>query len=158
MSLPRTAVFLATLGMLWGCGATHRIIRPQLSGFVYDGETGYPLRGCQVGEVTTDGKGYFMLPQKTSSKISYSGSVPYPILISEFVVFQGYEMVRLYSFKTWGVSRASDPLEIKPIYLWKLEDDKKIGSGSQWREISPFAPVSKTEKGKKDFRSPIPDE
>ena len=158
MSFTQTAVFLASLCMLWGCGGTHRIIRPQMSGFVYDAETGNPLRGCQVGEVTTDAKGYFMLPLKTAPKKSFEGSKPHPLLISEFVVFQGYEMVRLYSFKTWGVSRASDPLEINPILLRKLGAGEKTGADSPWREVSPFAPVPKAQRGRKDFRSLVPEE
>ena len=158
MSFTQTAVFLVSLCMLWGCGGTHRIIRPQMSGFVYDAETGNPLRGCQVGEVTTDAKGYFMLPLKTAPKTSFEGSNAHPLLISEFVVFQGYEMVRLYSFKTWGVSRASDPLEINPILLRKLGAGEKTGADSPWREVSPFAPVPKAQWGRKDFRSLVPEE
>ena len=157
MSLPRTAMFLATLGMLWGCGGTHRIIRPELSGFVYDAETGHPLRGCQVGEVTTDAKGHFMLPRKTSPKTSHSGSNPPPLVISEFVIFQGYEMVRLYSFKPWGVSELSSPWEVEPILLRKLEGDEKPGAGPPWREVSAFAPASSPRKILKDSPSPLPD-
>ena len=156
MSFPRTAVFLATLGTLWGCGAAHRIIRPELNGFVYDAETGNPLRGCQVGEVNTDASGYFKLPLKTSPKPSFTGSKPAPLLISEFVVVQGYEMVRLYSFRPWGVSELSSPWEVKPILLRKLDGKEKTGAGPPWREVSGLAPISTVRKGRKDSPSPIP--
>ena len=158
MSFTQTAVFLVSLCMLWGCGATHRIIRPQMSGFVYDAETGNPLRGCQVGEVTTDAKGYFMLPLKTAPKTSFEGSKPHPLLISEFVILQGYEMVRLYSFKPWGVSGLSSPLEMNPILLRKLGAGEKTGADSPWREISAFAPFSTNRQGRKDSHSPVPEE
>jgi hypothetical protein len=158
MSIPRTAVFLAILSALCGCGGTHRISRPELRGFVYDAETGKPLRGCQVGEVNTDAKGYFMLPRKTSPKTSFEGSNPPPLLISEFVIFQGYEMVRLYSFKPWGASALSSPLEMNPILLRKLDGEEKTGTGPPWREVSAFAPVSTARQGRKDLPSPFPDQ
>ena len=157
MSFPRTAVFLATLVMLWGCVATHRIIRPELSGFVYDAETGNPLRGCQVGEVSTDASGYFMLPRKTSPKTSFAGGKAPPLLVSEFVVVPGYEMVRLFGLRPWGVSGLSSPWEVKPILLRKLDGEEKTGAGSPWREVSAFAPISTARKGRKDSPSSIPD-
>jgi hypothetical protein len=140
---------------LCGCVGTHRISRPELSGFVYDAETGKPLRGCKVGEVSTDAKGYFRLPRKTSPKTSFEGSKPHPLLVSEFVVFQGYEMVRLFGLRPWGVSGLSSHREVKPIFLRKLDGDEKTGAGSPWREVSAFPPVSTT---RQDFPSPLPDQ
>jgi hypothetical protein len=156
MSFSRTAVFLATLGVLWGCGLVDRVTRPELSGFVYDAETGNPLRGCQVGEVRTDASGYFMLPRKTSPKTSFAGGKAPPLLVSEFVVVPGYEMIRLYSLRPWGVSGLSSHWEVKPIFLRKLDGEEKTGAGSPWRDVSAFAPISTARKGRKDSPSPIP--
>ena len=157
MSIPRTAAFLAILSVLCGCLGTHRISRPELSGFVYDAETGKPLRGCKVGEASTDAKGYFRLPRKTSPKTSFEGSKPRPLVVSEFVIFQGYEMVRLYSFKPWGVSGLSSPWEVKPIFLRRLKSDEKPGANPPWREVSMLAPASSPRKIRKDSPSPLPD-
>ena len=155
MSIPRTAAFLAILSVLCGCVGTHRISRPELSGFVYDAETGKPLRGCKVGEASTDAKGYFRLPRKTAPKTSFEGSKPHPLVVSEFVIFQGYEMVRLYSFKPWGVSGLSSPLEVNPIFLRRLNSEEKKGTDLPWREVSVSEPLPITPK---DSRSPLPDQ
>ena len=155
MSIPRTAVFLAILSVLCGCVGTHRISRPELSGFVYDAETGKPLRGCKVGEASTDAKGYFRLPRKTSPKTSFEGSKPRPLVVSEFVIFQGYEMVRLYSFKPWGVSGLSSPWEVNPIFLRRLNSEEKKGTDLPWREVSVSEPLP---TARRDSPSPLPDQ
>jgi len=155
MSIPRTAVFLAILSVLSGCVGTHRISRPELSGFVYDAETGKPLRGCKVGEASTDAKGYFRLPRKTSPKTSFEGSKPRPLVVSEFVIFQGYEMVRLYSFKPWGVSGLSSPWEVNPIFLRRLNSEEKKGTDLPWREVSVSEPLP---TARRDSPSPLPDQ
>jgi hypothetical protein len=155
MSIPRTAAFLAILSVLCGCLGTHRISRPELSGFVYDAETGKPLRGCKVGEASTDAKGYFRLPRKTSPKTSFEGSKPRPLVVSEFVIFQGYEMVRLYSFKPWGVSGLSSPLEVNPIFLRRLNSEEKKGTDLPWREVSVSEPLP---TARRDSPSPLPDQ
>ena len=146
MSFPRTAVFLFALGALWGCGATSRIIRPELSGFVYDAEPGKPLRGCQVGETSTDERGYFMLPRKSYPKTSFSMGGNPPFLISEYVVFPGYEMVRLHSFRPWGVSRLSSHWELKPIFLRKLDGDDKTETDPPWRRVPVHLPALSARK------------
>ena len=155
MSIPRTAAFLAILSVLCGCLGTHRISRPELSGFVYDAETGKPLRGCKVGEASTDAKGYFRLPRKTSPKTSFEGSKPRPLVVSEFVIFQGYEMVRLYSFKPWGASALSSPLEVNPIFLRRLNSEEKKGTDLPWREVSVSEPLP---TARRDSPSPLPDQ
>ena len=155
MSIPRTAAFLAILSVLCGCVGTHRISRPELSGFVYDAETGKPLRGCKVGEASTDATGYFRLPRKTSPKTSFEGSKPRPLVVSEFVIFQGYEMVRLYSFKPWGVSGLSSPWEVNPIFLRRLNSEEKKGTDLPWREVSVSEPLP---TARRDSPSPLPDQ
>ena len=154
MSIPRTAVLLTILCALFGCETAERVIRPQLSGFVYDAENGNPLRGCQVGETSTDAKGYFMLPLKTSQDESFEGTKPHPLVVSEFIIFQGYEMVRLYSFKPWGVSDRSRSWDVQPIFLRRLDGDEKSEAEPPWREVSVFGPISDAQM---DYPSPHPD-
>ena len=154
MSIPRTAVLLTLLCALFGCETTERVIRPQLSGFVYDAENGNPLPGCQVGETRTDAKGYFMLPLKTSTDDSFEGTKPHPLVVSEFILCQGYEMVRLFSFKPWGVSGRSKSWEVQPIFLRRLDGDEKPEAEPPWREVPVFAPIS---AARRDYPSPHPD-
>ncbi len=154
MSISRTAVLLTLLCALFGCKTTERVIRPQLSGFVYDARNGNPLPGCQVGETRTDAKGYFMLPLKTSTDDSFEGTKPHPLVVSEFILCQGYEMVRLFSFKPWGVSGRSKSWEVQPIFLRKLDGDEKPEAEPPWREVPVFAPIS---AARRDYPSPHPD-
>ncbi len=154
MSISRTAVLLTLLCALFGCETTERVIRPQLSGFVYDARNGNPLPGCQVGETRTDAKGYFMLPLKTSTDDSFEGTKPHPLVVSEFILCQGYEMVRLFSFKPWGVSGRSKSWEVQPIFLRKLDGDEKPEAEPPWREVPVFAPIS---AARRDYPSPHPD-
>ena len=154
MSISRTAVLLTLLCALFGCKTTERVIRPQLSGFVYDAENGNPLPGCQVGETRTDAKGYFMLPMKTSQDDSFEGTKPHPLVVSEFILCQGYEMVRLFSFKPWGVSGRSKSWEVQPIFLRRLDGDEKPEAEPPWREVPVFAPISAAQR---DYPSPHPD-
>jgi len=154
MSISRTAVLLTLLCALFGCKTTERVIRPQLSGFVYDARNGNPLPGCQVGETRTDAKGYFMLPLKTSTDDSFEGTKPHPLVVSEFILCQGYEMVRLFSFKPWGVSARSKSWEVQPIFLRRLNGDEKLEAEPPWREVPVFAPIS---AARRDYPSPHPD-
>ncbi len=154
MSISRTAVLLTLLCALFGCKTTERVIRPQLSGFVYDARNGNPLPGCQVGETRTDAKGYFMLPLKTSTDDSFEGTKPHPLVVSEFILCQGYEMVRLFSFKPWGVSGRSKSWEVQPIFLRRLDGDEKPEAEPPWREVPVFAPIS---AARRDYPSPHPD-
>ncbi len=154
MSISRTAVLLTLLCALFGCKTTERVIRPQLSGFVYDARNGNPLPGCQVGETRTDAKGYFMLPLKTSTDDSFEGTKPHPLVVSEFILCQGYEMVRLFSFKPWGVSGRSKSWDVQPIFLRRLDGDEKPEAEPPWREVPVFAPIS---AARRDYPSPHPD-
>lgn len=141
MSFFQSALLLFGIVALSGCGQNHRITRPEISGFVYDAQSGNPLVRCQVGEVVTDELGYFNLPAEFSPVDSAQEDDPLPLLVSEFVVNPGYEMVRLFSVKPWGVPIFNGHWEAKPIYLRKTGQLESNATNIHWRDFSDFVPI-----------------
>ena len=57
LALSGRLALVLVLSFLWGCGVSHRVSRPKLTGKVYDAGSGQPLKGCQVGEAVTSADG-----------------------------------------------------------------------------------------------------
>ena len=119
-----------------GC-VVKRLGRPQLTGYVYDAETGLPLAGCSVGEVQTDADGYFELPRRCYREMTFVGREAPPLMVSELVEMTGYETVHITGFSTFGGSNCSDgsDLEIEPIYLGRSVADGRGAEAESPREV-----------------------
>ena len=138
LALSGRLALIIVLSFLWGCGVSHRVSRPKLTGKVYDAGSGQPLKGCQVGEAVTSADGSFELPQTSYREFVFGADSGAAMLVSEFVVLPGYEMVRIFSFTERGAPSPPSHWKVKPIFLRKVGEDGEEGTGSPWREVSSF--------------------
>lgn len=75
--------------------------RPIITGRVLDYQ-GNPIEKCQVGEVFTDKKGYFRLPEKRYHEFTFIGFEAPPVYVSEEVKKEGYEPDAIVMMSRYG--------------------------------------------------------
>ena len=71
---------------------------------LYSDYQGNPIEKCQVGEVFTDKKGYFRLPEERYYEFTFIGFEAPPVYVREEVKKEGYEpdaivMMSRYDFE-----------------------------------------------------------
>lgn len=90
-----------------------RMARPIITGWVLDYQEN-PIEKCQVGEVFTDKKGYFRLPEKRYHEFTFIGFEAPPVYVSEEVKKEGYEPdVIVYDESLWRGKSQGNPLACK---------------------------------------------
>ena len=103
--------------------------RPIITGRVLDYQ-GNPIEKCQVGEVFTDKKGYFRLPEKRYHEFTFIGFEAPPVHIHLEVKKEGYEPDVILMINPFG---GADPKgtvwEAHDIYL------KRIGEKITLKEV-----------------------
>ena len=106
-----------------------RMARPIITGRVLDYQ-GNPIEKCQVGEVFTDKKGYFRLPEKRYHEFTFIGFEAPPVYISEEVKKEGYEPDVIVMMSRYGGGNRRGTLwPANDIYL------KRIGEKITLKEV-----------------------
>lgn len=78
-----------------------RMRRPIITGRVLDYQ-GNPIEQCQVGEVFTDKKGYFRLPEERYYEFTFIGFEAPPVYVREEVKKEGYEPDAIVMMNRYG--------------------------------------------------------
>ena len=106
-----------------------RMARPIITGRVLDYQ-GNPIEKCQVGEVFTDKKGYFRLPEKRYHEFTFIGFEAPPVYVSEEVKKEGYEPDAIVMMSRYGGGNRRGTLwPANDIYL------KRIGEKITLKEV-----------------------
>ena len=92
---------LFLVSMLCTSCLVSRMARPIITGRVLDYQ-GNPIEKCQVGEVFTDKKGYFRLPEKRYHEFTFIGFEAPPVYVSEEVKKEGYEPDAIVMMSRYG--------------------------------------------------------
>ena len=93
-----------------------RMARPIITGRVLDYQ-GNPIEKCQVGEVFTDKKGYFRLPEKRYHKFTFIGFEAPPVYISEEVKKEGYEPDVIVMMSRYGGGNRRGTFGLQTIFI-----------------------------------------
>jgi len=90
--------------------------RPIITGRVLDYQ-GNPIEKCQVGEVFTDKKGYFRLPEKRYHEFPFIGFEAPPVYVSEEVKKEGYEPDVIVMMSRYGGGNRRGTFGLQTIFI-----------------------------------------
>ncbi|MCP4439980.1 MAG: hypothetical protein GY810_13625 [Aureispira sp.] len=116
----KTVIILCFLSLVFQGCLVSSLVRPKLTGYIYDYNNCQPLDSCKVGEVITDSTGYFCLKEKRGVGFAMIALEAPPVVIHEVVQKKGYVEDRIEIFGKWaGFSPKGTHWKCDTIFLKK---------------------------------------